>query len=247
MISIILPAYNAEKYITHAMDSVLFQTYQDWELIVVDDCSTDATARLIEQYLDPRIHYARNGKNLGVANSRNIGVQMASGEWIAYLDSDDAWERDKLEQQMKAAEANNAGFLFTASAFMNEDGNRSSYILNVPSTIGFRELLKQNIISCSSVLIKKELAERYPMVHDPKVHEDFVVWLKILKQEKIAACGINQPLLIYRMRKGSKSGNKWKAAQMTFLAYRRAGVGLFLSCYSFMCYAVRSIKKYSKI
>lgn len=148
---------------------------------------------------------------------------------------------------MEAALAKKAVFLFTASAFMDEEGSRSTYILNVPSTIGFRELLKQNIISCSSVLIKKELAQRYPMVQDPNVHEDFVAWLKILKQEKIEAYGINQPLLIYRMHRNSKSGNKRKAARMTFLAYQRAGVGLFLSCYSFLCYAVRSIKKYSKI
>ena len=130
---------------------------------------------------------------------------------------------------------------------MDENGKLLNYELSVPQIIGYKELLKQNVISCSSVLIKKELAKKYPMEHSEKMHEDFAVWLSILKQEHIKAAGVNKPLLIYRISEKSKSGNKWKASVMTFRVYRYIGLSIIPAVYYWLCYVCRSVKKYHNL
>lgn len=246
MVSIIMPAYNAERYIEESIQSVLKQSYTDWELILIDDCSTDRTSQLIAEYTQryPNIHVHRNQQNLGVAESRNLGLSLASGEWIAFLDSDDCWHPDKLRLQMELADSDDAIFLFTGSAFINENSQPLNYYLPAPEKINYHELLKQNVVSCSSVMIQKELIRQYPMKHASSMHEDFAVWLQILRDKQICAYGIDQPLLIYRIRSGSKSGNKLKAAVMTFRVYRYLSLPLIPACYYWMCYTWRSLRKY---
>lgn len=247
-ISIIMPAYNAEKTIGAAINSVLEQTFQDWELLVINDCSTDKTKSVILELAncEPRIHYIENAENMGVARTRNKGVSMANSDWIAFLDSDDLWEAEKLKTQVKWIKHYHARLVFTGSAFIDKDGKRIDYCLEVPKKVVFRELLKQNIISCSSVLVEKKLLLRYPMV-GKNMHEDYAVWLNILKNEHICAYGINRPLLIYRVSTGSKSGNKGKAALMHWRVYRHIGLPFILSVYYFSWYMVRNLKKYGKI
>lgn len=246
MISIIMPAYNAAHYIEEAIQSVLKQTYTDWELLIIDDCSTDQTREIAESYAHayPNIHYHRNKENCGAAETRNYGITLASGEWIAFLDSDDCWAQKKLELQIRTAQEKQAQFLFTGSAFIDEKSQPLNYYLPAPVSIGYRELLKQNVISCSSVMIQKKLIQKYPMKHASKLHEDFAVWLQILREQHIYAYGIDQPLLIYRISTHSKSGNKLKAAVMTFRVYRYLNLKLFPACYYWICYTIRSLKKY---
>lgn len=248
LISVIMPAYNAEKTIRQAIESVMAQSFRQWELIVINDRSKDDTRQrvleLAEQ--DTRIRYMENDGNLGVAKTRNLGVSMARGEWIAFLDSDDAWEREKLERQVQLAERTDARLIFTGSAFMDQDGERLDYRMEVPEEVGFRGLLKQNVISCSSVLAEKALMVRYPMMPGD-MHEDYAVWLKVLKHESITAKGVNEPLLIYRVSGASKSGNKRKAALMHWRVYRHIGLPLPQSVYFFSFYMVRNLKKYTKI
>lgn len=247
-ISIIMPAYNAEKTINTAIQSVIEQTFLNWELLIVDDCSTDKTKEIILEWIrrDQRIYLIENPRNMGVAQSRNQGVAHARGKWIAFLDSDDLWEANKLEMQIKWVKKFHARLVFTGSAFIDEDGRKIDYSLKVPQKVSFRELLKQNVISCSSVLVKKELLLRYPMT-ERNMHEDYAVWLSILKNERIVAYGINQPLLIYRVSAKSKSGNKGKAALMHWRVYRYIGLPFVLSVYYFLWYAVRNLKKYFRI
>ena len=173
LISVIMPAYNAEKTIRQAIESVMAQSFRQWELIVINDRSKDDTRqRVLERAeQDTRIRYMENDGNLGVAKTRNLGVSMARGEWIAFLDSDDAWEREKLERQVQLAERTDARLIFTGSAFMDQDGERLDYRMEVPEEVGFRGLLKQNVISCSSVLAEKALMVRYPMMPGD-MHED---------------------------------------------------------------------------
>ena len=249
MISIIMPAYNAERYIQEAIQSVLRQSYKYWELLVIDDDSADATSEIAERFtrLDSRIHYIRNEKNLGVAAARNKGVSLASGQWIAFLDSDDCWHPDKLKKQMDFAEKNNVEFVFSGSSFMDKEGRPLKYYLKVPRSISYTELLKQNIISCSSVLIKKTLIADFPMKHAEDLHEDFAVWLQILKNRHIEAFGIDEPLLIYRITSTSKSGNKMKAARMTYRVYRYLGLSPIRAGYYWLWYFYKSIKKYRAI
>ena len=247
LVSIIMPAYNAEKYIAESIRSVIKQTYQNWELIVADDCSTDDTAEIVNSFSDARIHYYKCVKNSGVAQTRNFGISKADGEWIAFLDSDDLWEPTKLEKQIGFIEnSRTAKLVFTASAFVNENGIRLGYILPAPKTVTTKELLKQNVLSCSSILIAKEYIKKYPFPSGEVIHEDYVSWLKILA-EIDTAYGINEPLLIYRVSSGSKSGNKFKAAKMQWNAYKEYGLNVVQRAYYMAFYAVNGLKKYRRI
>ncbi len=252
LVSIVMPAFNAAASISESIDSVLGQTYRDWELIIINDCSCDATADIVRGYRekDSRIVILTNGENQGVSSTRNRGVREAKGDWIAFLDSDDLWTPDKLERQMRLVQGEQANggmpdLVFTGSAFIDSSGRPADYHLEVPERISYHELLKQNLISCSSVLVRKELVLKYPMEHDD-MHEDYAVWLQILKNGG-HAYGINEPLLIYRLSQSSKSGNKKKAAVMTYRVYRFMGLNPVQSFYYFCWYAYRNLKKYHAI
>lgn len=225
-VSVIIPAYNCEEYLEEAVSSVLDQTFEDLELIIIDDCSTDGTQALMERLAgrDSRIRIYHNEENLGAAGTRNRGVMMARAKWIAFLDGDDLWEREKLEKQLDlAARIPEARLIFTGSAFIEDDGMTIAYVLHVPETVDRKALLKQNVISCSSVLIRRELMERFPMPREEGIHEDFADWLRIL-EEVPCAYGVDEPLLIYRRALTSKSGKKGKSARMNWKTYEYAGV-----------------------
>ena len=249
MVSVIMAAYNSERTIVRAIESVISQTFTNWELIIIDDSSKDTTKKIVEKYCfrDSRIQVISNEKNLGVAETRNRGVQIAKSEWIAFLDSDDYWEAEKLEYQFKMLKKYpDMGLCFTGSAFIDERGNRSRHILHVPEKVNFDELLNQNIISCSSVLIKTNLMILYPMLSRKDIHEDFVTWLKVLKRIPYAV-GVDAPLLVYQVSSGSKSGNKLKAAKMQWNSYRVSKIPVIKAIICFVRYAVRNIVKYKAI
>ena len=254
MISVIMPAYNAECYLREAVQSVTGQTFADWELLIVNDGSTDGTALLAEELRREdreRIRLLNTEKNAGVAAARMLGVKEAGGEWIAFLDSDDAWEPEKLQKQADLAARTGAGLIYTGSAFMDEKGNRLEHILKVPERMTYRRLLKQNLVSCSSVMVKKDWMLRFPMKSfgtkvKGRMHEDFASWLCMLRAG-CKACAVNEPLLIYRVRAGSVSGDKKKAAAMTWRVYRNIGLPLPEALYYFMCYALRSVMKWRKL
>ena len=243
-ITIIMAAYNAEKTIEAAIESVLAQTYKDWELIVVNDCSKDKTKEIVSAVAekDSRVRLISNETNSGVSVTRKKALEAAKGEWIAVLDSDDIWDCDKLERQSALAEEENADLVFTGSAFIDNDGNPINWQLHVPETISYHELLKQNLISNSSVLVKKKLYEQFYAVGD-YMHEDFAMWLKIAKAG-YKICGIDEPLLIYRLAKSSKSSNKLKAARMNWNTYRYVGLNPLAASYYMCCYTVRGQLKY---
>lgn len=248
LVSIVIPAYKAEKTIEQTLASVKSQTFPHWELIVVDDCSPDGTLPLLEAAAqnDGRIRVLRNTENRGVSYSRNRGVREARSQWIAFLDSDDFWRADKLEKQLALAEKYPESVLFyTGSAFVDENGVDYGYTMSVPPQVSYRELLKQNVISCSSVLVRRELLLRYPMENDA-VHEDFAVWLRILRSGSVAM-GVDEPLLIYRVSRASKSGNKKKAAMMTWRTYRFVGLRWYQALWNMGFYAIRSLRKYHSI
>lgn len=247
LVSIIMPAYNSEKYITDSINSVIAQTYKNWELIIIDDCSIDDTARIASEFQinEPRIYLYKNRYNCGVSETRNFGISIANAQWIAFLDSDDIWDTQKLEIQIKYALENHSDFLFTGVVFIKEDGTSLSWIMNVPQIVSYKQLLKHNIISCSSVLIRKELIENIGM-HDDRTHEDFALWLSVLKNGN-KACGIDEPLLSYRLSEGSKSGNKLKSIVMSYRTYRSVGFSIFNSLYYLLFLIINGIRKYSKI
>ncbi|MGG1634060.1 glycosyltransferase family 2 protein [Paenibacillus sp. NRS-1760] len=248
LVSIIMPAYNCEKFVDKAINSVLSQTYNNWELIVIDDASKDNTVSIVEEFsdLDNRIHFYKNEENKGVSATRNRGISIAKGEWIAFLDSDDLWDSSKLEKQMIVAERCDAKFLFTGSSFINEEGNSYKGVFEVPSKVSYKSLRNHNVISCSSVLISKLFFSNIKM-EDDSMHEDYAVWLKVLKIEKFAY-GINEPLLIYRISRSSKSGNKIKTLRMTYKVFRFVGENKVNSIYFTFRHVLSSVlKKYIKI
>jgi teichuronic acid biosynthesis glycosyltransferase TuaG len=247
LVSIVMPAYNCEKIIMEAINSVLAQTYKNWELLILDDGSKDNTLQIIKNFSqkESRIKVIPNGKNMGVSATRNRGIELASGDWIAFLDSDDMWKPMKLEKQLTIAEKKSAEFLFTGSSYINEEGESYKGIFEVPEKVTYKKLRYQNVISCSSVLVKKKYFKNIKMEKD-EMHEDYAVWLRILKLG-ITAYGVNEPLLIYRISRNSKSGNKIKTAKMTYKVFRFIGINPLGSAYFMMRHVLASIGKYKKI
>ena len=248
MISVIMPAYNAAKFISMAIESVLSQTYVDFELIIIDDCSKDATYSIAKSYAEryPYIILLQNAKNSGVSASRNYGIDMARGKWIAFLDSDDMWRNDKLEKQIALIrEHPDATIIYTASSFVDYKGDPYNYIMPVEPKMTYHMLLKKNLLSCSSVMVRKDVMSRVKMADD-RMHEDYSAWLQILR-ETPCAYGVNEPLLIYRLSQNSKSSNRFKSAKMIYYSYRYIGYSLISSCYLMLQYSVHSVSKHRLI
>lgn len=247
-VSVIMPAYNCEKYIDFAIDSVVRQSFSAWELIVVDDGSSDGTVDIVKKWAekDSRIRLVSNPQNMGSAETRNAGARAASGSWIALLDSDDAWREDKLSAQVDKISECGGDIIFTGSAFMDENNESYGWNLEVPEEISYKKLLKQNLISNSSVLVKKDLFLKYNTSGGKDITEDFACWLQILRDGG-RAVGINEPMLIYRISREGRSNNKLKSARMTWGAYRHTGLNLFQSLYYMCFYMVNGVKKYGNI
>ena len=241
-VSIIMPAYNAEATLVAAVESALAQSFRDFELIIVNDCSTDTTAAIIDELArrDRRIRPLHNDTNSGASHSRYRAAEAARGQWLAFLDSDDLWAVDKLEKQLPLTRQ--ADLIFTASAFIDHQGRQRDWTLHVPETVSYRKLLKQNIISNSSVLLRRQLYLQHACLEDG-LHEDFVCWIRLLRSGAVAR-GIDEPLLIYRLSPSSKSGNKLKAAQMNWRAYRAAGLNVADAAWNMVFYTIKSLLKY---
>lgn len=253
-VTIIMPAYNAETTINQAIQSVVRQSYVGWELIVIDDKSCDKTSSIVQSFMtnDSRIKLISNLKNEGVSVSRNIGITKAQYQWIAFLDSDDYWEEDKLSKQIEALqEHNECKLCFTGTKYICNDGDFSHYILQVPPKVFGEDILRQNVISCSSVLVEKEALLHNPMPNIRTLHEDLATWYKILKSENkdsaSYAVGVNEPLLVYRLSSSGKSGNKLKAAVMQWKTYRYLDISFCKSVVCFISYVVRNVNKHHKI
>ena len=240
-VSIIMPAYNAAKTIQASIESVIAQTHKDWELIIIDDCSTDGTFKLVRNIAanDDRIRLLTNEHNLGVSSTRNIGITQAQGEYIAFLDSDDLWHKDKLEKHLQFIIKTQAEISYTGTAYMNEQGQISKYTLPAEKEFTYKDLLRRNIMSCSSVMVRREAMIPFPQGF---MHEDYAVWLQILRKVGHAH-GLNEPLLIYRMATKSKSGSRIRSAKMNFNTYRHIGFGALVSVFLTLRYSWHSISK----
>lgn len=242
IISVVMPTYNGSVYIQNAIVSVYRQDVP-LELIVIDDCSDDDTVEQVKKWTGRKdFIYHRNCKNLGAAQSRNIGVQKAKGKYIAFLDSDDWWEDGKLKEQLKRLEQTGKVLCSTGRELMAANGHSLNKYITVKEKITYRDLLKHNCINCSSVVILRSVALEFPMCHDES-HEDYITWLRVLKKYG-EAVGINKPYLKSRQSAGGKSRNKIKSAKMTFQVYRYMGYGWIKSCAFFVSYVVHGVLKY---
>ena len=241
MVSIIMPTYNAQATIKESIASVTAQTYPHWELIVVDDASRDNTPEIVRALAkdNPRIRLHTNPQNAGVALSRNAGMAHAHGEWLAFLDSDDFWHEDKLQKQLQFMETQNAAISYTGTSYINDAGQLSDYVLRAEPELTYKDLLRRNIMSCSSVMVRRECMVPFS---PGEAHEDYAAWMQIL-QKTDCAYGLDEPLLVYRMTKKSKSAKRLLSAKMTYHAYRKAQIGRLGAAAYTVRYAAHSLTK----
>lgn len=244
LVSVVMPVYNAERFLRQAIESVLNQTYQNIELIMVDDCSKDRSVQIMSEYeaQDARVHVIRNEINKGVALVRNQGIRIAKGEYIALLDSDDVWECTKLEKQITLLLKEKASIAYCSVDFIDEqDKKMKSFI--VPPTTDYREMLTRCYFICSAVVIEANLLKSHPFRSD-YYHEDYLLWTELLALNA-KAVGVTDVLASYRQIAGSRSHGKIKAAVNRWRIYRNAlGMSFFQCSITFVRYAVGGIKKY---
>lgn len=240
-VSVVIPVYNSANVVGRAIRSALSQDVP-LEILVIDDGSADSIEEVMKQFTHGPVRFLRNETNMGAAASRNRGVALAKGEYVAFLDADDWWEENKLKKQLKKISETGCVLCGTARELVKPDGSLTGRVIPVQEEITYRQILHQNCLNCSSVLIRTDVAKAYPMEHEDS-HEDYITWMRILKKYG-KACAVNEPLLKYRLSTAGKSGNKWKSARMTYRAYRYAGFGRVLSGWFFLCYAVNGVMKY---
>lgn len=245
LVSVIIASYNGAKYINDAVNSVLIQNVP-LEIIFINDFSNDNTDEIMNCYLKKydNIVYLKNKQSLGVAGTRNRGVSVSKGKYIAFLDVDDIWIKGKLRKQIDLLEKKNAVFSYTARALILDDGTDTGRVVPVLEKITYKKLLKTNSIPCSSVVLLKSVAKEFPMKKD-SLHEDYLNWLQILGKYN-TAYGINEPLLKYRLTPNGKSRSKLKSAFMTYKVHREYGKGIYSSLYYTFFHLLNGVKKYSK-
>lgn len=245
LISIIMPTYNAEDNISEAVDSILTQTYSHWELLIIDDKSTDNTLKILEKYNEYNINIIKLKENMGVANARNIGIGKSNGNFIAFLDTDDLWYENKLEKQYQHMIDNDSAMSYTSYDVINDRGKSINKELIVPNKISYRDLLKGSKIGCLTVMVNKKKISNLYMKNIP--HEDYLTWLNILKEVDYAT-GLTEVLASYRVSEDSLSGNKLKAARWQYNIYKKElGFNFIKTMYYFTHYAVNAVTKYNKI
>lgn len=242
-VSIVMPSYNSAKFIEKSIDSVLNQTYKNWELLVIDDCSPDNSLELVKKYtqIDSRIRLITNEKNMGVAESRNRGLAEAKFSYVAFLDSDDVWDQNKLQIQVDFMIENKAAISFTQYYRINELDEKIGEVNKIPEQVHYFDLLKGNSIAMSTSMIDARIVEK---IRFEKIgHEDYYFWLKSLKNGYLAK-GINKKLVYYRVHSTSLSSNKLKAVTYTWHIYRKClNLNLFESAYYFFIHEFNAVIK----
>ncbi len=242
-ISIIMPSYKSERFIRKSIESVLNQTYKNWELIIIDDCSPDNSLNIIKEYCaaDSRIKLIIHEKNSGVAESRNRGIKEAGFPYIAFLDSDDLWEKNKLEVQLKFMEESNAAISFTQYYRINEGDEKIGEVNKIPISVSYKDLLKGNVIAMSTSMMDVRVVKN---IKFEKIgHEDYLFWLQVLKIGHVAR-GINLKLVRYRVHSTSLSSNKLKAVTYTWHIYRKwLNLNLVESAYYFFVHEFNAVCK----
>ena len=245
LVSIITASYNNALFIEETIESVLYQTYPYWEMIIIDDCSTDNSLDIIKKYAkdEPRIKLIVNNKNVGVSQSRNIAIKAAKGTYIAFLDSDDLWLPKKLSKQLGLMNKTHALMSYSSYKTINENSKITGYFL-VKTKVSYKDLLKTSTIgTLTTIYNAKKLGKFY---FDDRGHEDYVMKLNILKRIGVAQ-GVREPLAHYRIVENSISRNKFQAASWQWKIYRESEkLPPLKSLYYFIHYTYNGFTKYKK-
>ena len=246
LVSIITPSYNTAPFIGETIESVLAQTFPEWEMIIVDDASTDNSPQIIRQYAekDPRIKPVFLKENKGQGPARNIATDLAQGKYLAFLDSDDIWHPEKLEKHLTFMQQTGAVFSHTSYGFIDEQGNKIFKDFHVSrKPVTYKDLLKRNIIGCLTVIYdSSKLGKLY--MPDIRRKQDYKLWLTILKKGYLSQ-PLNEVLSFYRIRKNSITSNKRNLFMEHYLFLRNhENLSIFKSIYYTLYWGVLSIKKY---
>ena len=242
-ISIIVPMYNAEKFIGKTIESVLAQTYQNWEMLIMNDVSTDNSLAIVSVYAkkDERIKIVNTEKNVGVVKGRNFLIDLASGKYIAFLDADDYWHNEKLEKQIQFMKEKNASISCTEYTRVKENEEKINDVI-IKEEISYNDMLKNNYLGCLTVIYDAEkIGKRY--FKELEKNEDYVLWLEIVKDVN-TIYGLKENLAYYRVLDNSRSSNKVKTAKVRWEIYRKIEkLSLLKSIYYFLHYAIRAVLK----
>lgn len=240
LVSIVIPVYNAENCISDTIASIRSQTYTNWEVIMVDDKSSDRSLDIMRAIEGDNIHVIE-GNGGSAALARNKGIEAANGRYIAFLDADDLWDPDKLEKQLEFMEMNNAAFSFTGYEFADEFGVSVKKIVQVPRTINYNQALKNTTIFTSTVMFDMTKLSKEDIYMPNVKSEDTATWWKILKKG-IKGYGLNEGLTLYRRSAGTLSSNKVEAIRRIWNLYRKVeGLSVLKSAYCFMFWAIRAV------
>ena len=244
LVSVIMPSYNAEKYIAESIESVLHQTYTNWELLITDDCSSDRTPEIVQSYCqqDPRISFVVAKQHSGIAKTRNQSIARAKGQFIAFLDNDDLWVPEKIEKQVRFIVKNNYAFVYSAYELMNEDGTPKGKTIKTAGVVDYNKYLRNTIIGSGTIMLDQDQTGSLVMP-DNATSDDMALWCKILKDGH-QAYPIPEVLMRYRVRSNSASANKLKAAKDVWLVYRnQEKLSFFHALTCFCCYAFNATIK----
>jgi teichuronic acid biosynthesis glycosyltransferase TuaG len=244
LVSIITPSYKSAKLIAQTIESVISQTYKNWEMLIVDDVSPDNSNEIIEEYCKKynRIKLIKLEKNGGPAVARNKAIEEAKGRYIAFLDADDLWYANKLEKQIEFMNKKNLALTYSSYDLMDEEGNDLGSF-NTKSKVTYSDLLKTNSIGCLTAIYDTKIIGKV-LMPDIIKRQDYGLWLKILKKTDYAK-GILEPLAKYRIMKNSVSSNKFVAAKYVWKIFRDVEkLNVFKSIYYFCYYIYNGIRKY---
>lgn len=245
LVSIVTPCYNAGRFISQTINSVISQTYNNWEMIIVDDCSTDDSEQIISHYsdMDYRIKYIKLGKNSGSpAAPRNRAIQEAKGEIVAFLDADDLWKPNKLEVQLQKILDDGCDIVYSNGEMIDENNHYIRQMIKVKKT-DYKRTLKHDELSCSSVVIKKDLIGDCRF--ENKKMEDLIFWLRVLKKTGAVAWNANAVLYSYRVVGNSRSRNKIEIIKSFWNVLRKEeNLGFFYAFYCYLSYLWINFKKY---
>ena len=234
-VSIIVPVYNAENFLHRTVDSILAQTYENWELLLADDCSTDQSRDIMKSYTDERIHCFYCEKNSGPAGARNLALRHASGQYVAFLDADDFWLPQKLEKQISFMKKGNYPFSFTSYEFADANAVRSGTVAHAPERVGYKEILRSSTIAPSTAVLDRNQINTALIYMPENVRlEDASTWMQIMKTG-VVAYGLDEILTIYCRHKGAYSGNKLDAVWGKWKLYRNVEKFSFFKAAYYVC------------
>ena len=221
-VSIITPMYNCEAFLSQTINSILNQTYKNWDLFLIDDNSTDNTLGIAQSFSNKysNIKLLKNSTNLGAAISRNLGTEKSKGDFIAFLDADDLWKPEKLEKQLKVMKYENCDVCFSSYELINEQGKRLNKMVKALPFLSYNKQLKSNYIGNLTGIYKTKTLGKITTVNLRK-RQDWLLWLEAIKRLGKPAVGIQESLAYYRVRKDSMSSNKWNLLKYNFWVYRK--------------------------